>query len=312
MKLFLHYFIIICLGVINAFISLINFFLENVKEFREYNLQNEIRFVGIIYVCFLCYRVLKIEMKKHHIFSIIIIILVSIILAIVNVCSITFQKEQITLYIVKLILLIICDIFYSSKHVTEKWLMDSKFFSPYKILFIEGLSSFCFCIVSFLILSFINCPFDEFCRSGHKFFEIGLMLNECRDNYGYYIAFFISGFGVDLFIILTVKIFNPAFRPIFDTLLSIGMAYNLFKMNNEGIIWKVVKIISYIFIIFADLIFNEIILINCFNISKDTRNNISIRGENEYEDCIKKLDIFVGLNDERKEEELNGKINLYE
>lgn len=129
--------------------------------------------------------------------------------------------------------------FYSSKHTTEKWLMDSNlFFSPYKIVFIEGLFSFCLCIASFFILSFIDCPFKKFCEEEHNFYNINSVLTECKDNIGYYIAFFFSGLGVDLFIILTVRRFSPTLRPIFDTLLSITMVYSLF-LNDEAIIWKV-------------------------------------------------------------------------
>ena len=148
------------LAFLNSFFALIVFAFEHLEALSKYNFQYEIKFIGFFYVIVLCSYAFKTEFHKHHKFAIIIIISLEIVLSVFSI--ITFskyaigKKETIAL-IGKCFLIPLSDVYFSTRYVIEKFLMDKKFLSPYLLLSIEGGISTVINILLMLILSNFMC-----------------------------------------------------------------------------------------------------------------------------------------------------------
>ena len=61
------------MSLTNYIITFLTFFHAQNPALTKYNLQYEVKFIGIIYVSFLCTKLLKQDFQKHHILSLIVI-----------------------------------------------------------------------------------------------------------------------------------------------------------------------------------------------------------------------------------------------
>lgn len=278
---FKTYSIIFSLSFTNSLFSLLIFSLESQSEFTTYNFQNEIRFFGIFYVLYLSSKVFKITLYFHHKVSICIILLSTIFLSILGIF--TIESKNIVLTLSKFALMLLCDLYFSSKHTVEKILMDNYFISPFYLLFIEGIFS-SFINVSILgVFSQINCsPIIGFCAVGNKIFSFSKFFSDVKNHPTFCTVFFIFSVGVELFVTLTNKIYTPAYTPIFDFLSTfLGLFSNIPQENNE-IPAFICKAILYIAIGFASLLFNEIVILAFWGLNNDIHNNIEKRSEEEF------------------------------
>jgi len=74
-----------------------------------------------------------------------------------------------------------------------------------------------------------------------------------------------------------------------------------FVRNNEDLSTTVITIICIIFILFLPLIFNELIEINLWGLSDNTKRNITERGESEDFDIKKTKKLTIDENEENEE-----------
>jgi len=77
-----------------------------------------------------------------------------------------------------------------------------------------------------------------------------------------------------------------------------------FVRNNEDLSTTIITIICIIFILFLPLIFNELIEINLWGLSDNTKRNITERGESEDFDIKKTKKLTI---DEKEENEENDR-----
>ena len=126
-----HLIIIYGISLSNSIISFVTFYHEQNSSLKKYNLQYEFKFIGIIYVSFLCVKLLKQDFQKHHILSLIVIGVCLLCVGLVNILSI---EELDMNYLKSFFILLGCDMYYSSKHCLERWLMHSEFISPFLLL----------------------------------------------------------------------------------------------------------------------------------------------------------------------------------
>ena len=77
-----------------------------------------------------------------------------------------------------------------------------------------------------------------------------------------------------------------------------------FVHNNEDLSTTIITIICIIFILFLPLIFNELIEINLWGLSDNTKRNITERGESEDFDIKKTKKLTI---DEKEENEENDR-----
>ena len=146
----------------------------------------------------------------------------------------------------------------------NKYLMEKKFCSVYELLFYYGFIE--------LILLGIYSIFDYY------FFHLD-NFEEYFNNFNYIEIFVIFGFiitqlGLSLSIFFTNKNNTPCH--IFIIYVFGNFAFYIDISTNS-----IVKMICLIFILFMSLIFCEIIELNCFGLSQNTKNNIIERAGSE-------------------------------
>ena len=181
-----------------------------------------------------------------------------------------------------LFLVLYIELVYSINHVLNKYLMENKFCSPYEISFCEGFFALIINIILLSIISNIEIP----PHSGvlkvfkHKNYDGKIYL----DNFKYYMdKFNISEFFIfllvafnrvsyNLFSLLTIKYFTPSH--VIIILLFGEMQYG-FESINKGHI--VLTIVFFLILFFLVLVFTEIIELNFWGISDNTKKNIRER-----------------------------------
>lgn len=280
--------IIFCLSLFNSFVYLIYFGLENLTYLTTYNFQNEVRFIGIFYLIMLCRLAFKSEFHRHHILSIGLITFFETLL--VMICIFILQNDKkldIGITITKFALLLFCDIYFSTRYAIDKWLMDKRFISPFRLLFLEGFFSTIIDILIMFVFSYFPCN-DAIINCQHRTqqFTFHTFYDDVINHPFFICIFFFSSIFIELFITLTNKNFTPAYRPIFDMLpsfLSLFIGIGNTVSNVDASYYLPYKIIIYILILISTLIFNEIIILHFWGLSKNIKKNIEERGENEFQ-----------------------------
>ena len=128
----------------------------------------------IIFSSILCFFVFKIKFARHHILSIVIIIIgicsasIPVMVAIPDIIGVNY-------FIFK----ILENVMYSILEVVEKYYMHFKFISPYQMLFYQGVVTLSLQIITLTSFSYISCKGilnDLFCNY-HYFVEIEQFYN---------------------------------------------------------------------------------------------------------------------------------------
>ena len=149
-----------------------------------------------------------------------------------------------------------------------KYLNVLYYLDMYLIFFIsEGIL---FLIYFFIYQSFLN----------QNYFE---HLDFSSSNLLYYFIFIVIFFLNDYIFVIVVFLFNPIYYGFAILIrISFNHFYELFIENNSHF-YNISIIFISLFDIISVLIYSELIQLNCFNLSKNTMNNMMIRAENEIE-----------------------------
>jgi hypothetical protein len=192
--------------------------------------------------------------------SIFLIILIGFIIDIVT----DNFKNDITNDLTFLLFRFIREILYSFHDVIDKYIMEKKFCSIYEISLSNGVITLILLGI-FTIFDYYYFGLDDY----NKYFtEFNLK------EFLVVIGVMISQLGLFLSLLMTNKNNSPCH--IFIIFVFGQLAYYIDFSSNSIII-----IICLIFILFISLIFNEIIEINIFGLSDNTKRNISFRAANE-------------------------------
>ena len=166
-----------------------------------------------------------------------------------------------------LLLRILREILLSFQYVIVKYIMEIKYVSVYEMCFYNG-------IINLILLGI-------FSIIDYYYFKID-NLEEYFNNFNskeliVILGVMITQFGLNLSILFTIKNNSPCH--VFIIFVFGRLAYYI---NFSG--YSIIVIICLIFILFLSLIFNEIIEINCFGLSHNTKRNITERSEIESEE----------------------------
>jgi hypothetical protein len=234
---------------------------------------------GFCFLIFIIFSklILKINFYKHQFFAMFLSIFISIIIFI--------YEYEINFLIYKII-----NFTYLALIMTLiKFVMIRFYFSPYLILFYDGLISFfiCFSIEIYNLISNKENNFLKFVEEKKFFFII-----------------FISNFIISILNIIIIYFFSPIFEILAYVLLSFLLQIKeILKEKNEKNVFLFVLNVVYLI---CCLIITEIIVLNCFGFNKNTVFNIKERNKNEFETFINEETIsFSLINDgsENKENE---------
>ena len=214
-------------------------------------------------------------------------ILSSIIIAISNI-TITilfFIKEDISLSVLtNIVVIIIVTCLFSLFNVLQKKYYNIYMDSPYHFMFIIGLFAMTLVLLYeiFTVIIFgIDNPFNGiFYQFGKNYSKFG----------GLYILIFIGDILSDFLLVggiqLTIYYFTPCHFIISESISQIISTFVNDTIVDFPLYEKTIIHIMFIIIIFATLIYNEVIIIKICTLSKNTKKYIALRQSSESTNLI--------------------------
>ena len=183
------------------------------------------------------------------------------------------------------------EILYSLHDVINKYIIEKKYGSIYEISLFNGIIN----LILLGIFSIFNYYFFDF----DKFIEYfdNFNINE----FFVVIIIMVTQFVLYLCTLITNKNYSPCHIFIIFVFGQLAYYFDFSK-------YSIIVIICLIFIFFFSLVFNEIIEINIWGLSDNTKKNIMIRAESE-DICIEIKDVIsdASIDDKNeKEVELNN------
>ena len=227
----------------------------------------------------LCTYALKFKISKHHIFSLIGMSICSLIILIFDLVFLS-KGASAGYFILAFLLVFVRLAFVGFIDVTERYLVEYNNLNKFKILSSEGFFGIIFCII-FIFIERKN-PFKEMHNAyenlnngGKKFLMIFLL-----------ILYFILSAGVNIYKIICNVIYNPIAKslpayflnPIFIIYYLIGE--NDFKSGGErNYFYFILNLILSLIIDFFALIYNEFLILYCFDLQYGTHFAIADRAD---------------------------------
>jgi len=257
-------------------LSAVLIFVQGILLLYTFQIKSNTWIWDILITTFLYYLVFKEKLYKHHYLSMIFILLTSLIIDL----SLGNLQNDISNNLFFLLLRILRETLYSSIDVINKYLMEKKFCSVYDLSLYTGIID----VILYIIFGIFNYYFlklDDFEKYFSNFDSTEILV--C-------IGVLITQFGIVISTLITNKNNSPCH--IFIIFIFGQLAY---YVDFTGI--SIVVILCLIFILFLSLIFNEIIEINFWGLSYNTKNNISKRALLEENMIITSKDINDGKVD---------------
>ena len=247
------------------FTSLLDFILTILAACFYSGTEVNLWIFDILFICLFSYFIFKIKIYKHHIISIILIIFTGIILDIIKNTYLNAIENGLIQFIIKFI----GEIIFSLLIIIVQYTMEKKFCSSYELCFYQGIITFVLYTILLLISTYCNLNFDNFKDYFDSFNIKELFI---------FLGFMILLFGFNIFQFLTIEK-NSAYHLMIIKV--IGELFPYIKNFTDNKLVSAIIIIGLCFILFMTLVFNETIEINCCEIQKDTKKNISLRASLE-------------------------------
>ena len=252
-------------------------------------------FFCIIFYIGLSRLIIGEKINSHQIFSSIIIIVSTIIIVVLFLI-----KDNISnMIFLNIILIIVVTFFYSLFNTLEKKYFRMYMASPYHFMFMMGAMALTLILLYeiFTVIIFgFNCSFNgvfyQFYKNCEKHEYLYILL---------FIADIITAFIWLAGIQLTVYFFTPCHFIISESISQIISTFLNNTIADFSIGEKVITYILFIIIIFATLIYNEVVIINFFSLNKNTKKYINLRQLKETENLLS------GMNNIT--EETDNKVN---
>ena len=231
-------------------------------------------FIMTVTTSLLCTFALRYKIGKHQFLSLIVLTCLSLIIIILEFI---YKPKEIELgkYFISYILLILHFVFRSFNNVIEKYLGEYNFLSPFVIIFDEGVSTF----ILTSIYSIFRNPFKEVSDIYNKL-ETGksiafiiliiLYFVSCAfvNVYKTYCNIFYSPMAKSL----ASYFFNSAF-----IIYHYAAGNDFFSNRQKNFFYFFINLIFSIIIDFFGLIYNEFFVLNFWNLSKETHQEIASR-----------------------------------
>ena len=167
--------------------------------------------------------------------------------------------------------------------IIEKYLMETEYVSPYLIISTEGAFGLILCFISFQFLNDTCTKTFFICSDEIHYWENFKAFFNDTNLIIALILFFIGVFCVNTFKMLTNQSYSPTHRAIGDNLSAfIFWIIQFFAFNSKEELWKtILKGITYIIMFLGIFIFLELIIINVFDMNRNTKDSINTRVDEE-------------------------------
>ena len=276
---------IIILIFFAAFFDFMQFIIASfyIPKFNLVSTTATYRFGGIIIIigAILCYFNLRIKILKHQFYSLIIIIICSILMIIFEFI---FKKNGVLIKDFSLAyFFVICNlIFVAFTDIIEKYLLEFDFMDPFLTLLIESIFGFIF----IAIFSFGNNPFEDVIRLfiendvGNFIFLIILL-----------VLYFVFSAGTNVYKILVNGLYSPMVKTLAIYILNPFLFIYYFVTetdfmtgNDRNYFYFIISIILALIISFFGCVFNEVIVLFCCGLAHETHSSIKKRATEDVED----------------------------
>ena len=249
----------------------------------------------IIFISLFSYLILKTNLYKHQYISMIVIIILGFGL---NVLEYFKSDEKEKIKPMEIFIKFIAEIFFCLNVVVNKYNMEKNFCTSYEICIWEGVVNLILFVISLSIINFIGASI-----AGIKYPE---NIHEYKNNFDKNDIFVIILVIVvsciyNLLVIVTCENFTPCHVLI---LLIINEYYYYLKMNKNKVL-NFIGIFILLLIFFMFLFFIEVLELNLFGISINTKKNIGIRANDDKKMNIDEIDLSFDENDIENEKILD-------
>ena len=296
-------FLLICLTTLFDLISyLVWIFVltyNNFESFLVMDLKYKIFQLFLATIC--CKLILNRPIYQHHKFSIKVSFIFVAIIFILDFIILKNSKEfKTNYYFFTLFFLILANLLFAIHETLEKYLMDEIYINPFDLLRLEGLIEIILAIPFFYLYFYFSCIFNEeekndsnyFNYCNYSFSNITEYFKLIFDFKGVTLIFIFFNFIififecslVNIYRLLNSKNFSPMYRAISDSLMMpiIMIIYFIFFTKREENLYYlcfVIDFFMYLPVIFSCLVFNEIFILEFWNLSYNTYDKISERAK---------------------------------
>ena len=245
----------------------------------------------ILFMSLFSNLILKTKLYRHQYFSMIIIIILGFILNIIKYFNLGDTNNKVDPF--ELSMKLLSEICLSLSMVIVKYNMEKTYCSPYEICIWEGLIGLILNIIILVIVNQLRVTISGI-EYPNNFYEL-------FDNYD------INDLIICFVELIMNAIYNMVifvtcdfFTPFHILITSIIKEFYSYLQTDGNLVLNILGICILIFIAFMFLVFVEIIELNFWNISYNTKKNIELRSltdssiENNYN---------ININDEKSEEE---------
>ena len=242
----------------------------------SYSLEQRLRGIFTIYLAIFYYYLLKFPIYKHHIFSLIIIGICTLIIIVAEILFVEFDIFlTYTKFIIVLLLLFFILFIGSLCYTIEKYLMEFAQLSPFFIIMMEGIYG---TILSSIINNFFS-SFKYFIEFNKNLSTLKFAILICS----FSLFIFLSG-GKNLFSLATTKIYSPMVSTFMDYILNpiyiiIYFFYGddfLYK-GKSNYIYFIINLIISLIITFCGFVYNEFLILFFCGLERDTHNQVALR-----------------------------------
>jgi len=236
----------------------------------------------IIFISFFSYFLLKTNFYRHQYISMVIILILGLILNVIEYFKSDDNTNKLDAF--EILMKFLKEIFLSLSVVIIKYNLEKNYCSPYEICIWEGFLGLIIYIIVLVIINKLELTIDNI-KYPDNFSE----LIEGYDFNDFIVCFLqiIASCIYNISIFVTCDYFTPVH--ILITSIIKECYYHLKTMKN--FIFNILGIITLILIAFTFLIFIEIIELDVFNISYNTKKNIEKRSRIDSQ-----VDIYDMIN----------------
>ena len=264
------------------FLSSLTDFLQSLLAILVYDDSITVNFwlLDIIFLSFLSYKLLDMQIYKHQIISMLLIIILGIII------DLTFGSlKELFNKILYFLLRSFCEFFYSLSQILNKYSMEIKFSPPYEVCLFIGIYTFFFYLIGLIISSNLSCDY-KFCiiedeKSNTSYFDnFSLYIDKInlKEMFFFILEMIILGL-INILSILTIKYFTPCHAIIILVIGRIILAIRRFFIEIK--LKDIIYIFILILILLVLLVYIEVIELHFCDIQKNTKENIEKRGDLE-------------------------------
>ena len=277
---------------------------QNMK-IKHVNL-NIVLIFHIFFLFFLTKFLLDLEFYLHHYFSLILFIICLIVIAIIDFNETTPEKKDFIDSLLYIVIRIFAVLLNSLVHNLAKIIFIKNYLSPYLLVLIEAIFQFIYLII-FSIPLFVIKFKDE---KGEEKIIFSMFSNIFKDKIVIllYIIYMISSFFYNILNYLIIDKFSPTHTAIAFISSNFGIFLIDSILKSFGIDYKFgIRLVMYILLIFASLIFNEFLVINICGLANGTKLFLDYK---EQKDLFLINEAFNEDNENDNIFDINNKENI--